>query len=432
MHHRFHHAVPTALALAAAFFGLVLAGAALPGAAHAQVQIQPRTRSVVLRFEGWRADQARRAAIRGLAEAHDLVEEDQLIETASQIGVDVSSPEGMAAVVEHLGVTLVIGGFVEGTGRRSTTTIWVMDVRGNELTRRTTTGPSSRSATQDIGAAATDAAAEALATIHRPEPVVDPGPELPPEHDVVETAPEHHMIEETDVSGRWNQPLVRALVGLRLRNRSASVAPNAATNRFDADMFPDIQIMAEVRPLSRAPGAERGLYFGISGGFSAGLSYFRLDGAQRDMMTYNFELDAGYGLVLAEMAEIVLSAGFGIDGFDLSDGGLGDFPSVTYTFIRPAIQGRIRIVPDHLLVAEVGFGGRIVVDSGPIQILGPDGTSNGGIDFFLGLAGTIDPGFSWAVRFAYQSYFLGFSGNPGATSGTDEAIQIWLMVGWSF
>nr|MDQ3032977.1 hypothetical protein [Myxococcota bacterium] len=276
-----------------------------------------------------------------------------------------------------------------------------------------------------------EAAAEGIAAT-QPPPEPEPGPELPPEHSVAETAPEHHMIEEVDVSGRWNQPMLRALVGLRLRTRSAAIAPNAATNRFDADMFPDIQIMAELRPLSRAPGAERGLYLALSGGFSAGMSYFRIDGAQRDMMTYNFEIDAGYGLVLAEMFELVLSAGFGIDGFDLSDGNPEDFPSAAYTFIRPAVQGRLRIVPDHLLVAEAGFGGRIVLDSGGIQRFGVDGTSNGGIDFYVGLAGIIEPGISWAARFAYQSYFLGFAGNSGATSGSDESIQIWLMVGWSF
>lgn len=425
---RRHLALPFALAL------LVPGALALaPQTAGAQVQIQARARSVVLRFEGWHADQARRAAVRGLSDSYDLIEEDQLIDTAARIGVDVSTPEGMAAVVENLGVTLVIGGFVEGTGRRSTTTVWVMDVRGNELARRSTSGPSGRSATQDIAAAATEAAAEALAVLHRPEPVPEPEPELPPDDSAMidEAPPDSRREEEVDVSGRWNQPLFRALVGLRLRNRTAAIAPNSATNRFDADFFPDIQIAAELRPLALAPGAERGLYFALSGGFSAGLSYFRLDGQQRDMQVWNFEVDAGYGLVLAEAVELVLSAGFGLDGFDLVEASFVDFPSTTYAFIRPAIQGRIRLLPAHLLVAELGFGGRIVFDSGGIQRYGPDGTSSGGIDFFLGLAGTIDPGFSWAARFAYSSYFLGFSGDPVATSATDEAIQIWLMVGWA-
>ncbi|AKF08496.1 hypothetical protein [Sandaracinus amylolyticus] len=414
-----------------ALFASMIALTAIPALA------QSRPRAVVLRFEGWRAEQARRAAMQGLEQGYELVPEQALVDTASRLGVDVSTPEGMATVVEDLRVELVVGGFVEGTGRRATTTVWIMDIRGNELTRRTTSAPSGRGGTQDIAVAASEAAAEGIAVLHRPppEPIEVPRDEPETAHEV---APDHHMMrEDVDVSGRWNQPIVRALAGLRIRNRTAAISPNAEQHRFDADFFPDIQLAVELRPLALSPGAERGLYFAVSGGFSAGLSYVRRDGQTRDMMTYDFEVDAGYGLVLAEMVELVFSAGFGIDGFDLSDWlptpGAPDFASTLYTYIRPAVQGRIRLVPNHLLVAELGFGGRIVVDSGPIQYLGPDGTSNGGIDLFLGLAGQLDIGFSWAARFAYQSYFLGFSGMPAvAESGTDESIQIWLMVGWSF
>lgn len=412
----------------AAIFAVALSALAAPAAAQGE-----RPRAVVLRFEGWRAEQARRAALSGLEEGYELISEDTLVETAQRLGVDVSSPEGMATVVENLRVELVIGGFVEGTGRRATTTVWVMDVRGNELTRRTTSAPSGRRGTQDVAAAASEAAAEGIAVLHRPPPEPEPLPvEAEPEP---ELAPDHGMLREHDVSGRWNQPMVRALGGLRIRNRTASTSPNPEQNRFDADFFPDIQLMVEVRPLSMAPGLERGLYIGVSGGFSAGLNYIRRDGAERGMQVYNFGLDVGYGLIIEEMIEVVGTLGFGIDGFELSDaiptGPAPDFLGTVYTFLRPAVQGRFRILPAHMLVAEVGFGGRIVFDSGPIQYFGPTGTSNGGFDLYAGLAGTVDPGFSWAARFAYTSYFLGFSGVTAYESGTDEAIQIWLMVGWS-
>jgi hypothetical protein len=420
--------------LAAAAIGLasiaVAAGLlAFPSPAAAQLPARPR--AVVLRFEGSRAEPARRAAIQGLEGAYELLDEQVLIDTAAQIRVDVSTPEGMASVVEHLNVQLVIGGFIEGAGRRATTTVWVMDIRGNELSRRTTSAPTGRQGIQDIAAAASEAAAESMEVLHRAaEPTPPPvAAEVAPVQAPVQR---HSMLREEPPPPRWNQQMLRALVGLRIRNRTAAVAPNTAANRFDADFFPDIQLMVEARPFAEAEGAERGLYLSLSGGFSAGLSYFRVDGQVRDMLTYNFELGAGYGLVLAEMVELVLGAGFGIDGFDLSDGTLTDFPSAAYTYVRPAVQGRIRILPPHVLVAEVGFGGRIAFDSGGIQRYGPGGTSSGGIDFFLGLAGTVDPGFSWAVRFAYQSYFLGFSGLPGFDSGTDESVQFWLMVGWAF
>lgn len=424
-------ATPTlVLALACLIAPALLHVALAPGRADAQSL--PRT--VVLRFEGWRAEQARRAAVEGLQGSFELVEESALIDDAARIGVDVSTPEGMAAVVEHLGVTLVVGGFVEGTGRRATTTVWVMDVRGNELTRRQTSGPGGgRGAAAEIGQAANAAAGEAIAVLNRPPPEAEPPVEVPP--DEVEEIPGHHDEEPVDVSGRWNQQLVRALVGLRIRNRTIAVTPNTDANRFDADFFPDLQLAVEIRPFAMDPGALRGLYFALSGGVSVGMTYVQQDFDAPSMTSFNFEVDAGYGLVLAELVELVFSLGVGLDGFDLADAELVDFPSTLYSFVRPAVQARIRLVPAHLLVAELGVGGRLVWDAGGLQAqdrFGPEGTTAGGVDFFLGLAGTIDPGFSWAARFAYTSYFLGFNGGIEESRATDEAVQIWLMVGWAF
>jgi hypothetical protein len=387
---------------------------------------------VVLRFEGWRADQAREAVIRGLRDGYELLDERLLIDAASRIGVDISTPEGMGAVVEHLGVMLVVGGSVEGRGRGSRTIVQVMDAHGNELTRRTTSGPVSRQAGAEIGAAASEAAAAAVAVLRRPLPEPEPPP-TPPAAPVHRMLIERHPAEE-DVGRRWNQPLLRALVGLRVRNRTASVTPDARVDRFDASFFPDLQLQLEVRPFSRAVGAERGLYLAASGGFSVGLGYYRRPPNDREpvgMQVYNLEVDAGYGLVLAESVELVLSAGFGVDGFDLSEPREGDFVSAIYPQLRPAIQGRFRLVPDHLLLFEAGFGGRILFDTGPLGArYGPTGTTGGGIDVVLGLAGTVMPGFSWAARFSYTGYFLSFSGAMHQ-SGTDEAIQFWLLVGWA-
>lgn len=422
--------IPAALTLV----GLVLSVLLGASSALAQpVRAQGLPRTVVLRFEGPRAEQARRAAVDGLAGSYELIEEDALVEAADRIGVDVSTPEGMASVVEHLGVTLVIGGFVEGSGRRATTTVWVMDVRGNELTRRQVGPPTGRGAAAAIGEAASMAASEAMATLHPPEPVPVEVVEAPSDPVDREEIPGREP-EQADVSGRWNQPLVRALVGLRIRNRSIAVSPDTINDRFDADFFPDLQLLVEARPFAMDPGALRGLYFALSGGVSVGMSYVQVDGDAPGMTSFNFEVDAGYGLVLAETVELVLSVGVGLDGFDLADTTLADFPSALYSFVRPAVQGRIRLL-DQLLVAELGLGGRIVWDAGQLQAqdrFGPEGTSAGGVDFHVGLAGTVDPGFTWAARFAYTGYFLGFNGGIEESRATDEAIQFWLMVGWAF
>ncbi len=410
------------------------------GPSTAMAQPRRRVRSVVLRFEGARAEQARRAVVDALAGSQDLVSEQQLIETASQIGVDVSTPEGMASVVEHLQVSLVLGGFIEGAGRRTATTVWVMDVRGNELARRVVPGaPGGRGVAAAIGTAAVEAATEAIEIVSRPAPMPEPPTEAPPMllgPDLEHERPGDRDRSDEDVSGRWNQPFVRAFAGLRLAARSLAVEPNAEANRFDADLFPDLQLAVELRPFARDPGALRGLYAAVSGGFSVGLGYYRLPPNDVDpsaMQTGNFGVDLGYALMIEEAFELVLSAGFGMDVLSLADATLLDFPSAAYAFLRPAAQGRVRLLSDSTLVLELGLGARIGLDVGDLRRFGPLGSSASGLDLGLGLAGQLEVGFSWAARFAYTTYFLSFDGDPlTATSGTDSSLQLWLLVGWSF
>jgi hypothetical protein len=408
---------------------VALAAASVPSVAAAQ--ITPRHRTVVLRFEGWRAEQARRGAIAALRAAYDLVDEQTLIDTAGRIGVDVGTPEGMAAVVENLGVEIVLGGFVEGRGRTATTTVWVMDVRGNELARQVTSAPVDRRAEGDIGNAARAIADSAILQL-APPAVVEPPPEE------VHEAPPDHEEAPVDVSGRWNQPYVRALAGVRIRNRTVVVRPMENVTRFDAGFYPDIQLAVEVRPFARSPDALRGLYASLAGGFSAGLSYFRVDDQQRDLQNGNLEFALGYGIIIEEIVELVLAAGVGFEAYVLADrtrlpSGIEDFPSTLYSYVRPAVQARFRLVPASLLLLELGFGGRIGWDLGELSGYGATSSFGGGIDFYLGLAGALDFGLSWAARFAYGAWFLSFGGDPlFAESGMDEAIQILLLVGWSF
>ena len=420
-------------------FTVVFASAlSLAGSASAQ----ERTRAIVLSFEGWRSEQARRAAVSGLETQYELITEDQAVQAATEIGVDVSTPEGMSSVVDHLHITLVIGGFVEGTGRRATTTVWIMDSHGNELTRRTTDGPQGRGAARAIGAAALEAAAEGMAVLARQAETARPQevePEPEPERDIYDERPPDSLIREDEDTGpRWIQPLFRGFIGLDLRNRVASVSPGAALDRFDADFFPMLQVLLETRPFAQSRGFERGLYASLSAGFSVGLSYFTRNGQQRAMNAYDFDFAVGYGIVIAELFELIPSVGIGLDGIGLEANdplNPADFPSVQLTYFRPAVAGRIRAYEDWLAI-ELGIGGRIAFDLGDIGsstrpgTYGLGGASGGGVDLFLGASGIVDPGFSWMVRFGYAGHFLGFTGGP-KESGVDEGFHIDLFVGWA-
>src|SRR5690606_21453343 len=133
-------------------------------------------RTIVLSFEGGRrAAAARDAVVTALAPEVQLVTEQQAVSTAERIGVDVSTPEGMAAVVSNLGITMVVLGAIEGRGRSAQMVITVVDPENSELARRSAPA-NDREA---IPAAAIEAVREAQAVLQRqrqPEPEPEPAP----------------------------------------------------------------------------------------------------------------------------------------------------------------------------------------------------------------------------------------------------------------
>jgi hypothetical protein len=407
--------------------------------AHAQ-----RTRVIVLSFEGWRSDAARRAVVTGLETSYELVDEQAAIDAAAQIGVDVSTPDGMSAVVAHLGIELVVGGSVNGRNRGATTTIWVSDIHGNELATATGPSPAARGAAADIGEAAVTACTQAYTSLHPPTPVPVETHEPPPMFEEEEEEERPGARPAVVDPNRWVMPIVRGLVGLDLRNRTAAIAPNANVSRFDADVFPTIAFQIESHPLAFLPGLENGLYLSVLGAFSAAITYTNArDGEFRPMNAYFFEGNAGYGGIIANMVEIGGTLGFGLDGVGLEQSPTmtpprldTEFPSTEMFYFRPAIYTRVRLFQDFVQL-EGGIGGRILIGTGEIgsnQGVWDDGAgSGGGFDFNLGLGGIIAPGFSYAARFGFAGHYLSFSGGTrGSTSGTDEAFHILLLVGWAF
>lgn len=447
----------------------LLLGASAASTAEAQTT---RTRAIVLSFEGWHAEQARSAAVDGLSAAYDLITEQTAIDTAGSMGVDPATPEGMGAVVAQLHIELVVGGTVAGTGRTAETTVWVTDTQGNQLATRTVRGPGTgRRGGTEIGNSALEACAEAVMQLHpvgpqaqpepQPEPVVvgptpEPEPEADPSYDIENEVAGESRGQRQDrerrarggsssdgggppASGRWNQPVFRGLIGVDVRNRTASATPNPEINRFDADFAPAIQLMLETRPFAQQDDGLRGLYAYTWMEFSAGLSYFpdAFTDETATMTLYGFDVGVGYAGTLAEIFELVGTIGFGIDGVSLGDldraAQPAHYPSVMIQYLRPGIQARVRLVPDFLIL-EGTFGGRILVGAGDLNTFGAPG--GGGIDWSIGLAGIIDPGFTWQLRFGYSGNYITYGdpgdGAPFLDSGVEEAWRILIGIGWAF
>ncbi|HEY8428174.1 MAG TPA: hypothetical protein VIL20_07360 [Sandaracinaceae bacterium] len=400
------------------------AWAAVVPAARAQA---PRT--IVLRFEGWRADAARDAVLRAIAPEVQLVSEERAIAAAEELGIDVTTPEGMARVVEHLGVTLVVAGSVEGRSRRAQTVVMVLDTSGNELARRGAPAPRSDGDRAAIGEAAIEALREARELLEQrnaPEPPPEPEPAPAPPAPPPEPAPQP--------AAEWRQRQVLVLAGVRLRTVGTYVhIADVPGQYFAADAYPEIDLELFLRPWVDKRDAVRGIFLGLQGGFSVGIRYVTTEGDQSEMTSLRFRVDAGYGHVLGDAFELQGMIGFGIEGVQLSspDG----FPSTLFSYLRPALAGRLRLVPDFLIL-EAGVGARIGLDGGPLAAAFGPGMFFGGADLFFGVAGAIDAGFSWAARVGYTHHALSFSGDAGTLgngrSGVDEVIEGRFLIGWSF
>jgi hypothetical protein len=406
-----------------------LAWCASLGVAAAQPRRTAEQRAVVLRFEGWRAEQARDAVVEALAPEIQLVTEEQAVGTARELGVDVSTPDGMAQVVQHLGITIVVAGSVEGRLRRAQTTVMMLDPTGNELTRRTGPGPNRRQDRDQIGAIAVEALQEARAVLQRQN---QPPPPPPPE--VVEPEPiERPPVAERPATSGWRPRQLVVLGGLRVRTVGTYVDDGGSNvSFFEADAYPEIDLELAYRPWFDASNEVRGVFFGLQGGFSVGMSYLAASGDTRTMTSLRFRFDVGYGHAVGDVVELAGTLGLGIEGVQLDnpDG----FPSTLYTFLRPGLLARIQAAGE-LLAVEAGLGGRIGLDGGPLAGAYGPGLFFGGVDLVFGLTGRVEPGFTWAARVGYIHQALSFSGAGGSfgrgVGGVDEAVEGRFLVGWS-
>ena len=432
----------------------------------------------MLSFEGWHADEARTAVAEALATDYTVVPEADAITAADEIRVDVGTPEGMAAVVQHLRIDLVVGGSITGTGRRSQLTLFVLDANGNELSNAEVPGPSRRQALGPIGQAAIESCAIAYQALpHAPAPEPEPVPEDPEGRSMEELEherpgerphwgdPDHH--EEAPGEGRWNQPVISASLVGDIGSRMAGLNPGPTETIYGFGSVGRLGLNVDVRPFAQSNDALRGLYAHLDLGFSLGTAYLPADEAEDALsaQTFALEVDVGYALTIAEAVELIGSIGFGYDSFSQSEPARIfnlDFPSTAYPYLPITLGGRVRLLPSSIsgvdLHLEAAVGPRILFGGGELAAIdgpffppvggvscssptrdldcGNFGSVGGvGVNFYAGLGLIIDPGITLGLRFQYVGYFLGFSDGVGARakeSGTDESMRLQLLAGYSF
>jgi hypothetical protein len=459
------------------------ASTAIATTAHAQprrVTRQAATanpRVIVLSFEGWHADEAREAVAEALATDYTVVPEADAITAADEIRVDVGTPEGMAAVVQHLRIDLVVGGSITGTGRRSQLTLFVLDANGNELANAEVPGPSRAAAMGPIGQAAIESCAIAYQALPRaPEPEPEPQPEDPEgrsldelEHERPGARPGWGDPDRADApsANRWHQPLFTAALFGDIGSRTAGLNPGPTETIYGFGSIGRLGLTVDTRPFAQNDDALRGLYAHLDLGFSLGTLYLPANEAEDALPAQSvaFEIDVGYALTIAEAVELIGSIGFGYDAFSQAEPARifnNDFPSTAYPYLPITLGGRVRLLPSSIsgvdLHLEAAAGPRILFGGGELAAIdgpffppvggincasptrdldcGNFGSVGGvGVNFYAGLGLIIDPGITLGLRFQYVGYFLGFSEGVGARakeSGTDENMRLQLLAGYSF
>jgi len=414
---------------------------------------------VVLRFAGRGGARARSIVIRAISDRVSLQGRAEVGDAARGLGADLDQPEGMRAVAEELGLDFFFTGRVRGRGGRARTLIHIHDALGNEVAFREAPRPQGRARLRRIGIAAQEALEQALqalaerrAAAAAQTPVI---PEEPEEPWGDEEEEEEEEEEDEGSSSGAGLPLVRGLVGIQGRRRQAEVRLNdLGTRRYDSSLYLELALRLESFPLRGSGSAARGLYGEVDFQVSVGLSSQEQDTggmavgdeikttAWRTLLQLGYLYPIGGGCAPGDEDEgeetcrppaalVGALVGFGLDTFSIDTN--MTMPSSRYTFLRLGAVGAAYLAGELLRVrADLGY--RLTFGVGDIATSFGADASAGGFDVGVGVDGQHSSGISYLLRFGFARYGLDFAGvavDQEATSGSDSALTLMLMLGYS-
>lgn len=419
----------------------VILGAAL-ALSFAPTFAAAQGRAVVLEFGGGRnGAQARRAVVASLDGVIEVIPLETVEQAARTQHVDLSSAEGAGAAARAAGADLVISGSVSGRGARARTRLVVRDTAGRELASRRAGPPFGRQAQSALGDQAITMVQEAQNALARSGggASADGGRDGGGgayASDTGEPGGDGEDEEEGEAGDRTPgaAPLLRALVGLDARTRSAEVTlDDRGTRGYSAGLYPELMLAVELRPLAHSKGAVSGLFLGIEAAHSVGLSS-ALEGMTDTLGSSSLRFAGAIGW-LVPFADGAVAIGpvlgGGIDGFTLDANTV--FASSSYGYLRFGLGARIVLAGDALALG-LSAGYRLVLGVGELAAAFGESATAYGLDVRAELGGALDVGFAYALRAGYESYGLGFEGGPGTlgqgVDGSDSALRVQLLVGW--
>lgn len=410
--------------------------------------------AVILDFDGRGAGIARRSVVRALSDELELERSSDFESRARDLGADLGSPPGVAQVANDMGVDLVVRGEVSGRGRRAETVIRVLDSDGNEVARRQAGSPATRRGQRRIGEAALEAVNQAIEELDRRDAEAAAaqdtaaggglGGDLGLGEGLDEELGEDEEEDEPGEPAAVPYLELMGAIGLRSRNGTIDLDP-AGSRGYDALLFWEIGLWAELRPFAGDDGALRGLFV------QAELFHSIFLTSEEEVMDDVFEpVDStnafrvfgqlGYLLGVGD-GELGGGLGFGYDAFTLSEN--GTMPSTQYTYLRPALTFRHPLV-DDLLGLRLGGGLRVVMGTGDLAPFFAEDASAFGFDLGAAAVGRLTDNLSYGLHVGYTGYSLGFDGvgqgsdamDPAddvtATGGFDGYVNVTARFGYQF
>ncbi len=212
-------------------------------------------------------------------------------------------------------------------------------------------------------------------------------------------------------------PLFVISIGAGIRSRDATIhVGGGMTRTYHASPFAEIYARVDARPLGNDPTYARGLFLWGEAGYALGLSSQLPDRTQVSTTFLRLGAHVGYLLPIDSWLEVGASFGFGWERYDL--GANVVLPAIDYSYLRPALRVRVRIVGELLVIGVEGGYRALLSRGGLSDAFGPGGDSYG-YDFGATISGTTDFGLFYGVEAGYASFVHAFSGMGASAQGID-------------
>ncbi len=257
-------------------------------------------------------------------------------------------------------------------------------------------------------------------------------------------APAEALADELDASnaqeeGKGLPVLVLQIgAGARFRNIHLELGDGAGgseTRSFETGAYADFAWHLLVRPMARHPSrpSVQAIFLQVDGGSGIGLKA-EVSGIELQTNTWRMLGQFGY-LYPMDRLQLGGLVGVGGDVFGIDLNSVLPSSRIIYARLGPALC--YRIVP-RFLGLRADFGVRFPFYLGPLKDAFGNQSSGIGLDAALTFQGSLNVGFSYAVRFVWAYYRLRFSGanmNVPAMGdsgdGNDHALTIQFLFGWS-